>query len=98
MPFTRSIIVYDPNRKGERTLAVKLMKDAIHRGKRPVMIITRPVKSSFSSIFDEQAKIGEKNIYLLSAALAKRMQITHTVSQVEAKGEHFIVKEYATGN
>lgn len=94
MPFTRSVIVYDPNRRRERVLATRLRKDAIRRGKKPVMIITRPEESSFQSIFDEEKKVGDK-VYLLSKALAKRMQIIHTVSVVEAEGTHFIVKEFA---
>jgi len=93
MPFTRSIIVYNPNRRGERALAIKLMKDAIRRGKQPVMIITKPNESSFQSVFDEQKSINAP-VFLLSNALAKRMQITHTVSVVEAEDMHFIVKEF----
>jgi len=97
MPFTRSVIVYNPNRKGERELALRLRNGALRRGKQPVMIITRPDESSFNSVFDEQQKIGSR-VFLLNQAMATRFQITHTVSVVEAQDQHFVVKEFGNAS
>lgn len=93
MPFTRSVIVYDPTRDGERALAKRLRRDALGKGRTPILVASRLPEKSLDALAREQEKMGGR-VFLLDRMLARRFGFVATVSEAHAEGDEMVVTQY----
>jgi len=93
MPFTKTILVFNPNNKEEFLLAKKLSIQFFTEGKGLILLATELNTSRGWKHIEEIQSVLKHNFYLLNSEVQDRFHISRSPTRISSQGNRFLIEE-----